>query len=93
MPYKIQYTPEDCRRYPQKKKRPQVKWGRWIPFVLLLAAVLGIRLYGIPDFLIPGDPEVTKAAAAMLIDELHAGAAVDDAVTVFCKEVFNGAGF
>ena len=93
MSYKIQYTPEVCHRYPLKEKRPQVKWGRWIPFVLLLAAVLGIRLYGIPDFLIPGDPEVTKAAAAMLIDELHAGTSVDDAVTVFCKEVFNGAGF
>lgn len=93
MAYKIQYSPETGKRYPQTRKRRHVDAGRWVCLLLIVAAALWLRLNGVPDFLIPGDPDITKAAAAMFVDEIQNGSSVNDAVTVFCKEILHGAGF
>lgn len=92
MAYKIQYSPEAAHRYPAQKHHPRGNLWRWIPIVLVLAAALWMRVKGIPDFLIPGDPTVTRAAAAMMMDELRAGVSPEDAITVFCQEILHGAG-
>lgn len=92
MAYKIQYSPEVAHRYPSKGSCTQIKPGRWVIIVLALAALLWVRAKGIPDFLIPGDPDVTRSAAATMMDEIRAGVPVDDAITVFCKEILHGAG-
>ena len=93
MAYKIQYTPEDNSRYPKFKKRKSIQWKRWLFGAGILAGVLWLRYKGIPDFLIPGDPEITTAAAKNMLENLHQGTSVNDAVTVFCKEILHGAGF
>ena len=92
MAYIIAYTPEASNRYPQVKGKRKVNFGKWMGLALLLAAVLWMRLKGIPDFLIPGDAEVTKAAAAAMVDDLQDGISVNDAVTAFCRTILDGAG-
>lgn len=92
MAYKIQYSPEAARRYPSKESRSQIKPGRWIIMILVLAAFIWVRANGVPDFFIPGDPAVTRSAAAMMMDEIRAGVSVDDAITTFCKAILHGAG-
>lgn len=91
MAYKIQYTPQEEYRYPLVK-RP-TKWSRKITLLRLLAAavILWIAVCGVPDFLIPGDPQVTKSAAAEMISLMKAGTPAYDAITVFCKQVIHGA--
>lgn len=91
--YKIQYSPEDKRRYPGAKGKTNFRFGQWFLVLCVLAAVLLARQYGVPDFLIPGDPTVTREAASLMMDSLQSGSSLNEAVTVFCKEVLHGAGF
>ena len=93
MAYKIQYSPENQRRYPGVKGKINLRIGQWLFALCILAAVLLVRRYGVPDFLIPGDPVVTREAASLMMDSLHSGTSLNEAVTVFCKEVLHGAGF
>ena len=93
MAYRIQYSPEDKKRYPGVKKRIQVRTGQWVVVLLAFGAALCLRIYGVPDFLIPGDPVVTREAAELMMDQLQNGNSLNDAVTVFCKEILHGAGF
>lgn len=93
MAYKIQYNPEDNNRYPKCKNVRPIRWKRWIFAVCIFGAVLWLRQRGIPDFLIPGDPEVTTAAAENMVANLQQGSTVNEAVTVFCREILHGAGF
>ena len=92
MAYKIQYSPEKAHCYPSVTNHVKFKVGKWVILLLALAAAAWMRVNGIPDFLIPGDPTVTKTAATTMMDELRAGVSVDDAVTTFCKEILHGAG-
>ena len=93
MAYKIEYTPEFSYRYPQtKRKRDATSW-KVIMFILLVAAALWMRLNGIPDFLIPGDPVVTRLAASDFFDCVQNGMPIGKAATVFCQQILNGAGF
>lgn len=93
MAYKIQYSPENKRRYPGVKRKSSVRIGKWLFALCVLTAVLLVRQYGVPDFLIPGDPAVTREAASLMMDSLQRGSSLNEAVTVFCKEVLHGAGF
>lgn len=93
MAYKIQYSPENARRYPQIGKRKKFPFEGLLMLVLIFAAAIWVRLNGIPEFLIPGDPQVTKAAAATMIADLREGTRVNEAVTAFCKEILHGAGY
>ena len=91
MPYKIQYSPETTQRYPAINVSRQVKWGRWIVAILLIGGSVWIRFKGVPDFMIPGDPDITKSAVEMMVSNLRAGVNFADALTVFCKEILDGA--
>lgn len=91
MAYQIQYTPEDNNRYPPVKHRRQWKQGRTLLVVALLLGVICLRVYGIPDWLIPGDPQVTKTAAENLLGNIREGDEVQTAIMTFCKEVVDGA--
>ncbi|MBE6926737.1 MAG: hypothetical protein E7461_07835 [Ruminococcaceae bacterium] len=91
MAYKIDYIPVGKCRYLQKHKV-----SRWmLPSVctvslLIVFFALTVR-YGSTDWLLPGDPAVTKAALTELIENLKAGEQFSDAVTAFCREVIAGA--
>lgn len=92
MAYKILYSQDAAYRYPQSSSTGRIKWGKWLGGACILAALLWLRGNGVPDFLIPGDPAVTKAAAAILIDELRHHIPVNEAVTTFCETIIHGAG-
>lgn len=92
MAYIIQYSPESSGKYPQIKKQNSHKLGGWFLLLAILIAAVWIRIYGIPDFLIPGDPQVTKSAAVMMITNLQEGVKIEDAIAVFCEQILVGAG-
>lgn len=87
MSYKIQYSPQDGKRYPGVDMKQKRK-GRNLLFpIALLTLLVWFWLYGIPDFLIPGEPEITKAAAEEMVDRLHSGMKLEDALTAFCQDI------
>ena len=91
MAYKIQYSPENQARYPITNRHKRWNWSRFVIPAIILAAMLWVRFNGVPDIMIPGNPEVTRSAASELLVNLSDGVAVKDAVTVFCKEIIDGA--
>ena len=91
MSYEIQYTPEDNKRYPLVKCRKHGSVGKIVVIVCIILSGVALRMYGIPDFLIPGDPQVTKAAAANFMESMRRGEGIESSITVFCKEVLDGA--
>ena len=91
MSYKIQYSPDTNDRYPQSVKRHRTAAGKYFAVLFLMLAALWIHFRGVPDFLVPGDPQVTKAAAAVLVEEIRDGAGMKDAITTFCSMVLDGA--
>ena len=90
MAYKIQYEKSETYRYPQSKQKPRFPKRKIYLALLALAAVLWVRMKGIPDVLIPGDPQVTRMAVETMVENLQGGVSVGDAVTAFCKEIMNG---
>ena len=91
MSYEIQYTPEDNKRYPLGKHRQHGSVGKMVVILGVVLSGIALRLYGFPDFLIPGDPQVTKAAAANFMESMRRGEGIESSITVFCKEVLEGA--
>lgn len=87
MSYKIEYSPQDANRYPQCNRKRHTKPGRWILAAILIATVFWVRLNGVPDYFIPGEPEKTKAAATEMVNRLQKGTSVTEAVTAFCKDI------
>ena len=85
MGYQIQYEPQKNKLYPViKAKKPM--FARLVLLMILLAAVfLGYKT----DWLIPGDPEVTKDAFSDMVVMLQQGADVDQAVAAFCAEILD----
>ena len=92
MAYKIQYSPEKNKNYPQNKRNTKHSYTQLFVAALIIMAVIWVRVNGVPDCLVPGDPVVTRAATATMLNELRAGEPLNNAVTVFCKEILYGAG-
>lgn len=92
MAYKIEYSPESGYLYPLKKTNEQFSLGKWLGITVLIVGILWIKLNGVPDFLIPGDPVVTKEASAVLIADIKEGIPVENAVETFCRSILDGAG-
>ena len=93
MAYYIAYSPEAAHRYPQKVRRRTQNKAAWIAIAMVFAAMLWMRVNGIPDWLIPGDPAVTKEAASLFVEEIQDGEGMNGAVTTFCRTVLDGAGY
>ena len=89
--YIIQYTPEADRRYPHRNKPHKVRWGSILLILSVAASAIWIRMNGVPDAVIPGDPVVTKAAAVEMVERIKRGDSLNEVVTVFCKEILDGA--
>lgn len=91
MGYQIVYNPEDNHKYPTHiRKKRKVKMIPLILFASIL--VLGSRqIRGkLEQWLIPGDPQVTKAAFSLMMEDLRDGESFGDAVTAFCNEIIAG---
>lgn len=93
MGYRMQYSPEKCRRYPIKEMRK--KWGGKI----LVCFSVGIVLIGFicarweqaKELLLPGDPEHTLQALNTLAEDMKEGESVKEAITAFCGNILEHA--
>ena len=59
--------------------------------IITILAALWMHFNGIPDFLIPGKPEITKAAVTAMVGNIKNGVDLDDAVITFGKMILDGA--
>ncbi len=93
MSYNITYDPQQKKRYPAKRKPSK---GPYRAAVLLLLAALALLLANprlskpLRNFLLPGDPQVTKTAIDSMAEDLRTGESLGDAVTAFCREIIHG---
>ena len=85
MAYQIRYSDMSFTKKPIKSKRPLFKWITILAAIMVMVYML--QLEAIQNFLIPGDPEITKSAFASFTKELREGERFADAVAVFCMEV------
>lgn len=85
MAYQIRYTDTSMVKQERKIRKSNVKVAIIICSALILAGILQIK--SVQNFLIPGDPEVTKAALSSFAQELRAGERFSDAAAVFCRQV------
>ena len=90
MGYTVEYTPETKRKYPPKKVRQagnrKVLWGI-LTCAVLLALVLLRRNGILREVLIPGDADVTLAAAGKLMENLKSGDGFYQSVRTFCQDI------
>ena len=92
MSYQIMYNPEDSHKYPTRiQKKHKFK------LLPVIAGLICLLTLGRPEmrskleqWLIPGDPQVTKAAFSLMLDELREGESFGNAVTTFCNEIITG---
>lgn len=94
MSYTIQYGPSGKAEAEWNSSRTKRK-RRTAAAILLAVVAIGVLLLGgadrVRDFLIPGDPEVTKAAFAQFTENIRQGEPVGDAITAFCREIIDNA--
>ena len=95
MGYMICYGMECEAEQKWKKRSDGIRKRRMIAVavicVVLLVAVLG-KTDRIQNLLIPGNPEVTKAAFAQFSDDIRNGDRLDEAITAFSREIIVHAG-
>lgn len=93
MGYKILYNPEMKEKFPEAKRnmftQKFIKVLAVAAITVLIFSVLGRE--NVVDYFIPGDPDITQAAFETMVNELKNGAAVKNAVAVFCREIITGA--
>ena len=85
MAYQIRYEGISLIKKPIRKSLTRIKWVT-IACIALLGALL-FRLKPVQDFLIPGDPEITREAFYSFAQELREGERFRDAAVVFCRQV------
>ena len=60
--------------------------------LLIFGAVKLLSNDFVQNFLIPGDPRITKAAFSEMTQNIREGQPVEDAVVAFCKQIIAEAG-
>lgn len=93
MSYRIVYGEEPM--HWQKKNRT----GRIVAYTaicLILFLTLTWKFWPagaevLQEVLLPGDAELTRQALTNMVENLRAGEAIGDAVSVFCQEIVDGA--
>lgn len=90
MAYTVRYTRPGSM---EREKIPAPKGRRKILIAVLLAVLM---LFGtgkilsdakVQEFLIPGDPEVTRQAFAEMTQSVRTGQPVDVAIVAFCRQI------
>ena len=94
MAYTIQYgAPARAEAAWIKGQKKRSK--RYIALGLVIALILSIFLLGseesVQRFLIPGDPEITKAAVTQFTQNIQQGDNFKQAITTFCREIIESA--
>ena len=85
MAYKIQYIDSHLTKKVESRRTLYIKWIAITVVVFVVAGMM--RLDAVQDFLIPGNPEITKAAFSTFTQELKAGERFNDAAAAFCRQI------
>lgn len=94
MSYRIVYGEEPlCYRRNQLRLR---NVARYTLVCIVLFAVLTVGFWpsgrdALLEAILPGDAAVTRQAIVNMAENLKSGEAIGDAVTVFCREIVDGA--
>ena len=94
MGFRIEYSQGEGRKVPIEEKSKSQPAVKRIAILVLACVFLFIgaqNISSVEEFLIPGEPEVTKAAFSSFIDDLQQGSSFRDAITVFCREIIQNA--
>ena len=94
MAYRIVYGEE-----PEFGKRKSIRMrvvAAYTFVCLVLWGLLTVKFWPegrevLEEFLLPGDPAVTRQALSHMAENLRSGEAIGDAVVVFCREIVDGA--
>lgn len=85
MAYKIDYN---CFSMHKKKIRNHVSAVKTISVIAILLIVFALFYIGdVQEFMIPGDPDVTKEAFAVFTEDLESGVGFQDAALSFCRQI------
>ena len=90
MGYTVEYTPQHNSKYPLKKDgRSQFRKTLYgILACAALAALLWLHRKGIlREMLIPGDADVTEAAARKMMEGVRQGDGVYRSLRTFCQDI------
>ena len=94
MGYQIQYGSTVIKKYLRDNTDPH-KSLLLIIEVVCLCCILAFSVFQhrdlIWEWILPGDPQITKAALTTLGENIRYGIPVGDAIEVFCKEILSGA--
>ena len=61
--------------------------GKWIVVAVVVVCLLTMLIPGVSDIWVPGDAQVTKAAAGEMVSRIQSGEKVLDAFAQFCYEI------
>ena len=85
MAYQIRYTDSSVIK---EQKINNVVGSKWIVGFSIAFLIGGIlQLESVKNFLIPGNPKVTKAAFSSFTQQLRDGEEFYDAAAVFCRQI------
>ena len=93
MAYRIDYsgTGEPVKLTENSSKKGKRLWPVACICLVLLFGFLYPKKDVLEKLLIPGDPQVTKAATKELIDDLRAGEGIANSLQAFCSEIITHA--
>ena len=91
MSYKVSYdsipVPDRRGKKGRKKAYSAALAGGILVGLLIAGMHKGVNF----DFLLPGDPDVTRSAIGNMVSSLQNDGDISNALTVFCREVIHGA--
>ena len=96
MGYIISYHGADSVKIPTVPRRSRMlslTLGFFLAFLLLTRLFWPAGSAKLRQFLIPGDPDVTGHAAALLVEELRTGEPAGEAIKAFCSEILSYADY
>ena len=90
MGYTVEYSPQQRKKYPPKKDLKALI-RKYAYTALTLAAALALILLHrrgiLREVLIPGDADVTQAAAEKMMESLRQGDSLHQSLRVFCRDI------
>ena len=95
MAYRISYDNGTTSKWNEKQSSQKKRIFLRL-LVVVLICVLGVSFLGgtmdaLLEFLIPGDPDVTKQAISKMVEEIKSGNSLKEAITTFCKGIVENA--
>lgn len=97
MAYQIQYGQDGVQKTTKRDYRiPKIGRKGAVQLCVLIGVIVLVSACLLPQFrlwirnaFIPGDPDVTAAAATRLIESISEGESVQAALTEFCREILD----